>query len=443
MTLLEIIGKKRDGGELTREEIAFFIRSAVEKAAADYQLAALLMAIFLNGMTRSEQFALTEEMLNSGVRLNFSDVQYPKADKHSTGGVGDKTSLILAPIAAACGVCVPMISGRGLGHTGGTLDKLESIRGFRVRLSIDEIRRTIDRCGFALVGQTEDIAPADKKLYALRDATATVESIPLIVASIMSKKLAAGLDALIFDVKTGSGSFLSSFDSARQLAQELVMTARMFNVRAQALVTDMSQPLGRAVGNALEVIESIKILRNEVNVDDKKMIAVRDLSIELAARMVFLSGAQTSLETARSKSEQALFSGAALERLRLCIEAQHGDVNVCDDPEKFSPHANYQIEVKATATGFVNAIDTRLIGNAVANLGGGRIHMEDTIDPAVGFYVFEGLGCQVTEGDAVGVVHSNDEARGRATAERIATGYEIGVVRVPPPPLIHEVISSD
>src|ERR671916_2999915 len=259
----EIIRKKRDGGELTREEVASFVRGVVDGSWADYQASALLMAVYLSGMTTGEMEALTQAMLGSGEVLDFSDVELPKADKHSTGGVGDKTSLVIAPLVAACGVAVPMISGRGLGHTGGTLDKLESIPGYRVDLHLAEFRAVLERVGFAMTGQTAEVAPADKKIYALRDATETVESIPLIVASIMSKKLAAGLDALVLDVKTGSGAFMRDEARSRELAQALVATGNSCGVRTEALLTDMSQPLGRGVGHAIEVRECIEILRNE------------------------------------------------------------------------------------------------------------------------------------------------------------------------------------
>jgi pyrimidine-nucleoside phosphorylase len=294
----DIIRHKRDGGELSREEVASFVGGVVGGEWADYQASALLMAVYLNGMTTAEMEALTQAMLYSGEVLDFSDIAAPKADKHSTGGVGDKTSLVIAPLAAACGVCVPMISGRGLGHTGGTLDKLEAIEGYRVRLELGEFREIMRRVGFAMMGQTAEIAPADKKLYALRDATETVESIPLIVASIMSKKLAAGLGALVLDVKTGSGAFMRDEGRAKALARALVRTGNSCGVKTEALLTDMSQPLGEAVGNANEVRECLRIMRGETSDAARP---VRDLSVELAARMVAASGAADSLEAARER----------------------------------------------------------------------------------------------------------------------------------------------
>src|SRR6266487_519756 len=325
----DIIRKKRDGAELSREEIEFFIRGVTSGEVADYQSTALLMAIFLNGMSDAEQAALTESMLHSGEILDFSDIPKPKADKHSTGGVGDKTSLLIAPFAAAAGICVPMISGRGLGHTGGTLDKLESIPGYRVDLSLKEFRTVLDRSGFAMNGQTAEIAPADKKLYALRDATATVEAIPLIVASIISKKGAAGLDAMVIDVKTGSGAFMREEERSRALARALVKTGNSLGVRSQALITDMNQPLGQAVGNSIEVLECIELLRGEIK---ERARPVLDLSVELAARMVMLVKLEPSIEAARSRIQRVYEWGEALECFRRNVEAQGGDVRVCDDP---------------------------------------------------------------------------------------------------------------
>ena len=329
----DIIRKKRDRGQLSREEIEFFVRGVTSGEIADYQSTALLMAILLNGMTDEEQSSLTNAMLHSGDILDFSDIPKPKADKHSTGGVGDKTSLLIAPLAAAAGICVPMISGRGLGHTGGTLDKLESIPGYRVNLSLQEFRAVLDQCGFAMNGQTAEIAPADRKLYALRDATATVEAIPLIVASIISKKGAAGLDAMVIDVKTGSGAFMREHEKARELAQALVKTGNSLGVHSQALITDMNQPLGQAVGNSVEVLECVQLLRGEIN---DRARPVLDLSIELAARMVRLVQLEPTLDEARARIQRVYESGEALECFRRNVEAQSGDPRVCDDPTEDS-----------------------------------------------------------------------------------------------------------
>src|SRR5438067_7122319 len=315
--------------ELSPDEIAFFIDGVTRNEIADYQVSALLMAIFLNGMTDAEAAALTNAMLHSGEVLDFSDISKPKVDKHSTGGVGDKTSLLIAPLAAAAGVCVPMISGRGLGHTGGTLDKLESIPGYRVDLSLPEFRSVLDRCGFAMNGQTAEIAPADRKLYALRDATSTVEAIPLIVASIISKKGAAGLDAMVIDVKTGSGAFMREPDKAKQLARALVKTGNSLGVRSQALITDMNQPLGCAVGNSTEVKECIELLRREVKEGARPVL---DLSIELAARMIVLAHLDATIDPARARIKKVHESGAALESFRRNVAAQGGDARACDQP---------------------------------------------------------------------------------------------------------------
>src|ERR687893_524222 len=310
----DIIRRKRDGGELTRGEVAAFVRGVVEGAWADYQAAALLMAVYLNGMTEAEQQALTEEMLRSGEVLDFSSIARPKADKHSTGGVGDKTSLVLAPLAAACGVAVPMISGRGLGHTGGTLDKLESIHGYRVQIDLSEFRKILGRVGFAMMGQTEEIAPADRRLYAIRDATGTVESVHLIVASILSKKLAAGLDALVMDVKVGSGAFMPTMEGARELAEAIVEVAQGNGLPTSSLITDMDRVLGRTAGNAVEVLESVAALTG-ASVDAR----LRDVTLALCAELLVLGGLEAEPAAARTSAERALDSGAAAERFAAMV----------------------------------------------------------------------------------------------------------------------------
>ncbi|MDQ3687607.1 MAG: thymidine phosphorylase [Acidobacteriota bacterium] len=419
----DVIRRKRDGGELTHDEIAFFVRGVARGEIPDYQTAALLMAIFLNGMSERETEALTDAMLRSGEVLDFSDIPRPKADKHSTGGVGDKTSLVLAPLAAASGVCVPMISGRGLGHTGGTLDKLEAIPGFRVNLSLREFRAVLERVGFAMIGQTETLAPADKKLYALRDATETVESIPLIVASIMSKKLAAGLDALVIDVKAGSGAFMPDEERARELAHALVATGNRCGVRTEALITDMNQPLGRAVGNALETRECIELLRGEVNEGTQTLL---DLSIELAARMVALSGVEATLDEARLRIRHALDSGAALECFRACVEAQGGDARVCDDPDLLFDSALQEVNVEVTRAGFVTKIDAAEIGRAVAGLGGGRTRMEDAVDAAVGFITGMKIGDEAKAGESLGLLYCRRSTECADAVRRIVSAYDIG-----------------
>jgi pyrimidine-nucleoside phosphorylase len=436
----EIIRKKRDGNVLSREEIGFFVNGVARGELADYQSSALLMAIFLNGMNADEQFALTEAMLNSGTRLDFSDIKAPKADKHSTGGVGDKTSLVIAPLAAAAGLAVPMISGRGLGHTGGTLDKLESIPGYKVGLTLQEFRSVLERVGFAMMGQTSDIAPADRKLYSLRDASSTVESIPLIVASIMSKKLAAGLDALVLDVKTGSGAFMKERSRAQELALELVKTGNAFGVKTQALITDMNQPLGHTVGNSLEVLECIKILRGE---SSARAMPVQELSVELTARMVQQAGLESSIELARTRVNGLLRSGHALELFRKNVEAQGGDPRVCDDPEKLQDLTAKAVRIESSRNGFVTSIDTFAIGNIVAALGGGRVRIEDQIDPAVGYAVEAGLGDELKQGDVLGFVYCRDNVSPEEVIAQMRAAYTIS--EVPPsnvPELIKEVIEA-
>ena len=436
----DIIRKKRDGAELSRDEIAFFVRGVTNGEIADYQSTALLMAIFLKGMTDAEQAGLTEAMLRSGEILDFSDIPQPKADKHSTGGVGDKTSLLIAPFAAAAGVCVPMISGRGLGHTGGTLDKLESIPGYRVDLSLREFRAVLDQAGFAMNGQTAEIAPADKKLYALRDATATIEAIPLIVASIISKKGAAGLDAMVIDVKTGSGAFMREHDRARELARALVKTGNSLGVRSQALITDMNQPLGRAVGNSVEVRECIELLRGEV---DEGARPVLDLSIELAARMVVLSKIEDSVAAARKRVTKVHEAGLALERFRKNVEAQGGDPRVCDEPSHVLPLTEKAFKVESPRSGFVIAVDTEEIGHAIAEAGGGRVRIDDQIDPTVGFLGDIKIGDELRNGDRIGSVFCDDSKRREQAAARIQAAYQIA--DAPPaelPALIKEVIDK-
>ena len=434
----EIIEKKRDGFELSAKEIAIFINGVCDKSWADYQTSALLMAMFVRGLSDAEGEVLTREMLYSGEVLDFSDIDAPKADKHSTGGVGDKTSLLIAPIAAACGVAVPMVSGRGLGHTGGTLDKLESIPGYNVRLSSEEFRYAVKKCGFAMAGQTEQIAPADRKLYALRDATATVPYIPLIVASIMSKKLAEGLDALVLDVKTGSGAFMQKFEDSKTLSHALVETGVKFGLKAQAVVSDMNQPLGQFVGNAHEIYECIKILRGEAA---ESANPTTELSVELAARMLLLSGVVDSIESARSIIESKISSGDALERLRRNIGCQGGDESVCDDPEKLLPKAAHLHEVKATSAGFISAIDTLAIGNTLSEIGGGRVRAEDEIDHAIGYECIARLGDQVAAGDVIGIITCRDVEQAERAGSAIAAAHEVNEAAPELPPLVHAIVS--
>ncbi len=418
----EIISKKRDGRELSHAEIDAFIAGVCDKSWADYQISALLMAMFVRGLALTEQDALTHAMLHSGEVLDFSEIDKPKGDKHSTGGVGDKTSLIIAPIVAACGVAVPMISGRGLGHTGGTLDKLEAIPGYNVKLSKEEFHRVIDECGFAMAGQTAEIAPADKKLYALRDATATVPCIPLIVASIMSKKLAEGLDALILDVKTGSGAFMQDFDDSLKLAKALVKTGQNFGVKTEAVISDMSQPLGKYVGNALETYECVKILKGETESGSE---ATLELSLELSARLLVLAGISPDGGSARDLAAAKLKSGEAFERFVQNIELQGGDSSVCDKPELLLSQNLVEIEIPADGDGFVSEIDTLAIGNAIVAIGGGRTKAEDKIDHAVGYSCLAKLGEPVRAGDPLGMLFCRNPSQGDSIKAELAAAYKL------------------
>lgn len=433
----DLIRKKRDGVRFSVEEINAFITGVCDGSWADYQITALVMAMFIHGLNQSEQNALVRSMLESGDCLDFSDVDAPVADKHSTGGVGDKTSLIIAPLAAACGVAVPMISGRGLGHTGGTLDKLESIEGYNVRLTKSQIKQTIKKCGFALAGQTQKIVPADRKLYALRDASAMIESVPLIVASIMSKKLAEGLDALVLDVKTGSGAFMEDLWDSRALAKALVQTGKKFGVRTEALITNMSEPLGKYVGNALEVYECLRIMRGET---DEEVQPTLDLSIELTARMLVLTGIAKTVEDASALCLEKLWDGSALERFRQNIELQKGNPNICDKPEMLLEKKILQIPVKAVENGFITEIDTKAVGEAVCALGGGRVQVRDTIDHAVGFACEKKLGDEVKKGESFGTIFCRKKSQADAISEKLRIAYKIGEEKPKNSELIREVV---
>jgi pyrimidine-nucleoside phosphorylase len=418
----DLIAKKRDGARFSESEISSFVAGVCDGSWADYQVSALLMAMFLNGLNQAEQNSLTQAMLHSGKVLDFSDIDAPKADKHSTGGVGDKTSLIIAPLAAACGVAVPMISGRGLGHTGGTLDKLESIKNYNVNLTERQFKRTIKSCGFALAGQTADIVPADKKLYAMRDATATVSSIPLIVASIMSKKLAEGLDVLVLDVKTGSGAFMQTEQDARDLAKALVATGNACNVRTEAIISDMNQPLGKYVGNALEVYECIKIMRGEA---DDQMLQTLDLSVELTARMLVLTGICKSFEDATALCLEKIWNGSALEKFAQNLKLQKGNPRICDKPEMLLEKGLIEVSIKASASGFINEIDTLAIGEAVCDIGGGRVKKEDSVDYAVGFSCDKKLGDSVKEHETLGILYCRNELQAAKVLAKLQMAYKI------------------
>ena len=444
MRAVDIIRKKRDAAELTRDEIDFLIRGATDNSVPDYQLAAFLMAVVWRGMTTSELTALTEAMLHSGEVLDLSRLRGSKVDKHSTGGVGDKTSLVVAPVVAAANIdvplgqkpiFVPMISGRGLGHTGGTLDKLESIPGFNVNLSLAAFRSILEKCGCALIGQTPEIAPADKKLYALRDVTATVESPYLICASIMSKKMAEGIDALVLDVKTGDGAFMKKQSDAEYLAQLMVETGTRMGKKVIALITDMDQPLGRKIGNALEVDESLDVLHGAGPPD------LRELCAELSAWMFVLAGRTPNVAEGRALASEMIASGRARDTFREIIRAQGGNPAVVDDPSLL-PRANNLAKVKSPRAGFVTAIRSEQVGVASMVLGGGREKKEDSVDPAVGLVLEKKVGDPVEAGATLCAVHYNSDARLANAMELLSASFEIGDAPPQPAPLIRKIIGA-
>ena len=433
----DIIMKKRDGQSLSREQISFFIKGVVNGSFADYQSSALLMAIYLNGMDAQETSWLTEEMMRSGDIIHLDTITRPKVDKHSTGGVGDKISLPLAPLAAVCGLAVPMISGRGLGHTGGTLDKLESIPGFRVDLTPQKFIAQLERIDVAMIGQTANLVPADKKLYALRDVTATVESIPLICASIMSKKMAEGIESLVLDVKTGKGAFMKSYDQAKQLAANMVKIGASMQRPTVALLTDMNQPLGKMVGNSLEVIESFDCLKNNVSPD------ITALTIELAAHMIVLGKVEKDLTKARDLARSKLASGEALEKMRQLIDAHGGDARVVDD-YRLLPQARYQEDfIWGGASGYIQEVDALTIGVASMVLGAGRESMADKIDPAVGISHLAKIGDYLAPGERLCRVHYNDETKKQQAWRLLNQACTVGAEPKSPPPLIYETLASE
>ncbi len=431
---IDIIRKKRDGGALSAAETEYIVDAYTAGSIPDYQIAAWLMAVLLRGMTGEELAALTNAMLHSGEVLDLSFLPAKKVDKHSTGGVGDKTSLVLAPLVAAGGLYVPMISGRGLGHTGGTLDKLESIPGFRVGLSVPEFHRVLKACGTAMIGQTDKIAPADRKLYALRDVTGTVESPNLICASIMSKKLAEGTDALVLDVKTGSGAFMKNEEDAVHLAELMVETGERMGKQMAALITNMDQPLGRMVGNAMEVAECIEVLHGGGPED------LRELCLHLAAWMFHLGGTTKTVAEGKVLSEQIIASGKAFERFRQMVELQGGDVSVIDDPTRL-PSTDCRVEVRSASAGLVSSIACEDIGTACVILGGGREKKEDAVDPAVGIVVHKKIGDRVSSGESLCTIHCHLEASAERARRMIEKSYAISATApAHRPSLIHRVI---
>jgi pyrimidine-nucleoside phosphorylase len=432
---IDVIRKKRDAVELSRWEIESLVAAYTRGDIPDYQVSAWLMAVVLRGMTRAETAALTDAMLRSGEVLDLSSIAAKKVDKHSTGGVGDKTSLVLAPLVAAAGVAVPMISGRGLGHTGGTLDKLEAIPGFNVNLPVSEFRRVLDTCGCAMIGQTAEIAPADRKLYALRDVTGTVESPYLICASIMSKKLAEGIDALVLDVKTGSGAFMKTETDAAFLAELMVETGERMGKQVVALITDMDQPLGNMIGNALEVVEVVEVLCGRGPED------LRQLCLELAGWMLYLGGAAATVAEGKRKSEALISSGKALDRFRQMVELQGGDPRVIDDVKRL-PQAHNTMQVFCERGGYLASLQCEQIGTACVILGGGRERKEDSVDPAVGIVLHRKTGDSVSSGDVLATIHYNSESLA-ARAKRLLE--QSCLIADSPPierPLIHRVIGK-
>lgn len=428
-----VIARKRDGHILTREEIGAFVRGATDGSWEDYQLSAMLMAVFLRGMNAEETAHYADAMMRSGVIADLSDVPGVKVDKHSTGGVGDKISIPLAPMVVACGVPVPMISGRGLGHSGGTLDKLESIPGFRTDLSLAAYHAQVAKLGCALIGQTKDLAPADKKLYALRDVTATVECIPLICGSILSKKLAEGIDALVLDVKFGRGAFMKTLAEARQLAEALVRVGQAGGKQVRALLTAMDQPLGRTVGNALEVAESVACLRGEGPAD------VMEVTYALGSHMLILGGAARDEAGARQQLERVVANGAALARLREIVAAQGGDVRAIDDPARL-PQAKFQVPLPATRAGVVSDVDGMGVALAALRLGAGRAKAADRIDPAVGVSHLVKIGERVASGQPLAMIHANDEAALAEARAMLAKAIALGDGSPAKQPLVVETI---
>ena len=433
MRTVDLIHKKRDGGELTAEEISHLVESYNSGAIPDYQMSAFLMAVYFAGMTDREVSALTDSIVRSGETVDLSSIPGPKVDKHSTGGVGDKTSLIAAPLAAAAGVIVPKVTGRALGHTGGTLDKLESIPGMRTDLSLDQFRAQLREIGLCFIGQSDAVAPADGKLYSLRDVTSTVESIPLIASSIMAKKLTIGSDALVLDVKVGTGAFMKRQTEARKLAQMMVGIGRRVDRRVQALITDMNQPLGYAVGNAVEIMEVSQVLHNE-GPDDLKR-----LSLELASRMIFLAKIVPTLDDARELAVRKLADGSAFRKFRDAVQAQGGDPKALDKFELL-PNASGMREISSPRAGYVTAIDALGIGSASGMMGASRDKIEDKIDPAVGVILEAKIGDKVDAGSVLCRLYYTKEDQVEEAAEMVEDAFRISSQKPDERELILEVV---
>ena len=433
LSVTELIVRKREGGALEEAEIQELITGYTRGSVTDYQMSALAMAIYFRGMRFEETVALTLAMRDSGRIVDLSFIDAPKVDKHSTGGVGDKVSICLAPLVASCGVVVPMMSGRGLGHTGGTLDKLEAIPGFRVDLSVRELRAQLRKIGCALIGQTKNLAPADRRLYALRDVTGTVESIPLITSSILSKKLAEGIDALVLDVKVGRGAFMKTEAEARELARCLVRVGKLAGKRVSALLTDMSSPIGYTVGNALETAEALEVLHG-AGPDD-----LREITLALGAEMLRMGGVAKKEAQAMRQLELALKNGTALAKMREVVAAQGGDVRMVDEPDRL-PLSKHEKVVLAPADGFVTDIDPLEIGHASMRLGAGRARAEDDVDPGAGARLHCRLGDEVREGDTLATVYASSRALIDGSIDRVASAFRIGARRSPERSRIVDVV---
>jgi pyrimidine-nucleoside phosphorylase len=434
MNVSEIIRKKRDGGVLSYEEINYLVTNFIQSKIPDYQIAAFLMAAFLKGLNKQETAALTKAMLYSGEVLDLSIIEGIKIDKHSTGGVGDKTSLILAPIVAAAGVKVPMISGRGLGHTGGTLDKLEAIPGFRTDLNLEQYKHVLQKCGAVLIGQTKEIAPADKLIYALRDVTATVESIPLITGSIMSKKLAEGIDGLVLDIKTGSGAFMRKLSDSKKLAQSLINTAKAFDKKVIGLITDMNQPLGNYIGNWLEVYETIKVLQGE-KVDD-----LMEVTLNLSGAMLYLGKKAKSIKEGVKISQEMIDNGKAFEKFIEIVENQYGDVSFIKEPGKY-PKSNIHEKLLAEKNGYVQSMDNYEIGMASLELGAGRLTMADKIDPKAGIIFYPKIGSKIKKGDVIAEIFTDKEEKVDEVKKKLLNAVKIAGQKVQRVKMIKTVLT--
>jgi pyrimidine-nucleoside phosphorylase len=434
MNVTELIRKKRDGKKLLNAEIEFLVSGYSKRDIPDYQFAAFLMAVYLKGMTKSETAALTHAMLYSGKVLDLSTIQGFKVDKHSTGGVGDKTSLILAPIVAAAGVNVPMISGRGLGHTGGTLDKLESIPGFKTNLNLTAYKKSLLAHQAVLIGQTKDIAPADKLIYALRDVTGTVESIPLITGSIMSKKLAEGIDGLVLDIKTGSGAFMKTQKDAMELSKSLINTAKAFKKKVMAFITDMNQPLGNYIGNWLEVYESVKVLEG-ADVED-----LNEVTHNLSGAMIYQGGKADSLKEGIAVSKEMIASGKAYDKFKEIVEFQGGDFSYIKNLKKYKK-AKYKVEIKAATTGYVSAINNYEVGMSALELGAGRRTKEDVIDPKAGIIFNAKIGKRYKKNDLLAELFTDNKRAIDSVEKRIEGAISFSKAKVGKPKLIKKIIT--